>query len=137
MRLPGWLGAASGSLARRRLADRFDRREALRRGVRLLGCVALLWGFHGATTPRNLKRLRPGNRPDRAWMNAKGMCVFPLAGDEIPRTGGQLADSLLGGGRGIFALPRPRRGVELAGGPPPPLHKMTGDPPRAAPHPPH
>ena len=72
MRLPRWLGAASGAFARRqRWADRVDRREALCRSVRLLGCLALLWGFHGATNTRNLKRLRPGNRPDRAWMNAK------------------------------------------------------------------
>src|SRR4051812_28272222 len=112
MRLPWWLDASA--LFAQRPVGRTGRREVVWRTVRLLGCLALLWAFHGATNPRTLKRLRP-NRPDRAWMNAKGMCVFPLAGDEIPRTGGQLADSLLGGWRDVFAFPDSGRVLDLSG----------------------
>src|SRR5437764_6496489 len=126
MRLPSWLRATR--LIAPRPAGRFKRHDVLNRTVRLLGCVALLWGFHGATNTRNLKRLRPGaNRPDRAWMNAKGMCVFPLAGDEIPRTGGQLAESLLGGWRDIFSFPDRSHVVELTGGRYPAIDTMTVD----------
>jgi hypothetical protein len=126
MRLPRWLRATR--LIAPRPAGRFKRHNVLGRTVRLLGCVALLWGFHGATNTRNLKRLRPGaNRPDRAWMNAKGMCVFPLAGDEIPRTGGQLAESLLGGWRDIFSFPDRSHVVELTGGRYPAIDTVTVD----------
>jgi hypothetical protein len=58
---------------------------------------------------------RPGNT-DQVWMSAKGLCAFPLAADEIPRTGAELAESMLGGWSSVFTFQRKEGVIEFSGG---------------------
>jgi hypothetical protein len=60
-------------------------------------------------------------------MNAKAVCVFPLGRDELPRTGGQLTQSMLDGWRGVFAIRDPANVVDLAGGRYPAVDEMNVD----------
>ena len=65
-----------------------------------------------------------------AWLNAKGICAFPLeklGTTELPRTGGQLAASMLGGWKGVFTFREPSGVVDVFGGRYPAVESLTVD----------
>lgn len=65
--------------------------------------------------------------PEKAWISAKGFCCFPLATDDLPRTGGQLADSMNGGWKDVFTIHDPQQAVEFEGGRYPAVDQMRVD----------
>jgi len=75
--------------------------------------------------------------PDRAWISAKGFCCFPLANDDLPRTGRQLADSMTGGWKDVFTSLDPSRAVDIEGGRYPAVDEMRVDLSRAVVNPNH
>src|SRR4051812_9271153 len=80
----------------------FNRRDFLTRGLQAAGCALVAWRFIGAARGKPPVKPKKPAKPQEVWLNAKGMCAFPLAGDEIPRTGAQLARSMLGGWNSVF-----------------------------------
>src|SRR5688572_22343438 len=102
----------------------------------LIACLTALVagaGCAGAAKPLPPKpvvvRVQPTPPPrlEKPWMNARGICVFPLDRDGIPRTGGQLAASMLGGWKNVFKLPNPSAAIDIAGGRYPAVESMTID----------
>ncbi len=75
--------------------------------------------------------------PDKAWISAKGFCCFPLAKDDLPRTGGQLADSMTRGWKDVFKSPLPPSVVDIEGGRYPAIDEMRVDLSRAVVNPEH
>ncbi len=56
-------------------------------------CLVMMWGFdHPAFRAEGARVRKP-----RAWFDAKGFCVFPLADGPLPKSRQELNDSLNGG----------------------------------------
>ena len=101
-----------------------------RSGTQAAFAVLVLGGFLGNTTPARSAHVSTATRlrePDRAWISAKGFCCFPLATDDLPRTGGQLADSMNGGWKDVFTTFDPDRTVDFEGGRYPAVDQMRVD----------
>lgn len=97
-------------------------RDRLRAAPPLLACAGFALLLSGATpAPKKVKR------PPPAWIAAKTMCIFPLADDGLPRTGGQLAEAMLGGWKGVFTLRDPDRAVYMQGGRYPAIDSLNVD----------
>jgi len=92
--------------------------------------VLVLAALLGCTTPASSARVSSATKtrePDRAWISAKGFCCFPLATDDLPRTGGQLADSMNGGWKDVFTIHDPEHAVDFEGGRYPVVDQMRVD----------
>jgi hypothetical protein len=134
MPLPQWLnvldtlGALVGAEAD---TPEQSRRALLGRSVGLIAGLAGAWSLSSPGTAAASDR--PG-RPSRrrrkredAWFSARSVLAFPLATYELPRTGGQLAESMLAGWKDVFTLRDPRRAIWFEGGRYPAIDKMTID----------
>lgn len=65
--------------------------------------------------------------PAEPWINAKSFCILPLSAPEVPRTGGQLVESLLNAWKAGLKLPAPERAVTIVGGRYPSVREMRVD----------
>ena len=74
---------------------------------------------------RNIRKTAPAT--DKAWINAKTFCCFPLSQDDVPRTGQQLARSMVGGWKNSLMLPDPAAVVDIEGGRYPAVDSMRVD----------
>lgn len=114
MSLSKWLPRPWRSRPQTGPGGRKSRRQFLGAAARLAGYAALVGGLHGAVPAKELRNLR--KKPDRAWLNARGICVLPLAKDRLPASAPALTASLLGGWKDVFTFPDADRVVTLSGG---------------------
>jgi hypothetical protein len=92
--------------------------------------VSLLCALLGSATPARSAHVPSAARPrepERAWISAKGFCCFPLVTDDLPKTGGQLADSMNAGWKDVFTSHDPERAVDFEGGRYPAVDQMRVD----------
>ena len=86
-------------------------------GLLALGSTALL-----SAPRRALALARPGRprrrkkKDEEAWLDGKGMCVFPFAAERLPETAGGFATAMEQGYRRSLRLPRDAPVVETSGG---------------------
>ena len=134
MPLPQWLSVLEtiGGLVRSNAAAPDETRRALlARTAGLIGCLAGGWAQgsprspSASAPPRRIRRRR--QKQEEAWLNARTMLAFPLAAYDLPRTGAQLADSMLAGWKDVFTLRDPQRAIWFEGGRYPAVESMTVD----------
>ena len=104
---------------RLRLRGAFDRRAA--EALTVAVCGFLLLTNLGAAAAH----AAPGR--DKAWFDAKSVCVFPLGAGSMPHDSQQLVDSLAEGWTRSIVLPDPARAVSIAGGAFPAITALTID----------
>jgi hypothetical protein len=81
-------------------------------GVSLAGWVSPV---PADAKPRPAARFRPPPE-EKAWINGKGMCVFPFADDRLPDTADDFAAAMERGYRKALKLPDDAKVVTTAGG---------------------
>jgi hypothetical protein len=87
-------------------------------------CSAAASGCTHAPPPQQVKA-KP-KAPD-AWISARSFCVLPLSKDEVPRTGGQLATSVVTALKQGLKLKDPAQAVTIVGGRYPAVDTMRVD----------
>lgn len=92
-------------------------------GIGLTAAVTSGCSSHRPAAPR----AKLARKAAEAWISAKSFCVLPLAAAEIPRTGGQLTDSLLGGWKGALRFTDPAKVVTIVGGHYPAIDSLRVD----------
>jgi hypothetical protein len=134
MPLPQWLNVLETmrGLVRAGDATEESRRAILARSVGLIGGLAGVWGVASPQTATGAERKGQSNRrrwrrPEEAWLNARNVLAFPLAKYELPRTGGQLVESMLAGWQDVFVLRDPQRAIWFEGGRYPAVDSLTID----------
>jgi hypothetical protein len=134
MPLPQWLNVLEmlrGVVSAEPDGPDESRRALLGRSVGLLGALAGGWALaspeSAAASDRPGRPSRRRRKREDAWFNARTVLAFPLAAYELPRTGGQLADSMLAGWKDVFTLRDPRRAIWFEGGRYPAVEKLTID----------
>lgn len=84
-----------------------------RQHVVMMLCLAILYGGPLIAKPHD--RFTPP-KEEKAWINGKGMCVFPFAANRLPDTAGDFAAAMERGYRRALKLPGNAPVVVAAGG---------------------
>lgn len=109
-----------------------ERRPAARRAAAPLAvccclAVGLSLGCAHAQKPPPPPPKPVVKQSDKAWMNARSLCVLPLDRAQVPPTREGLVASMLAGWRDVFSFPDPARVVAVRGGMYPNVDELTVD----------
>ena len=85
-------------------------RTRLRRLVGPVTCAAAAWCLNGAAAPAN----QPNS--NKAWFDAKSVCVFPLSARQMPSDREELMTAMVNGWKGALRLPDPDKVITAEGG---------------------
>ena len=86
--------------------------------VAFLGALVslLLAGAAHAGVAKSRAKAPPNPKEQKAWINGKGMCVFPFAAEELPDNADAFADAMTRGYRKAIKLPDDSSVVTTEGG---------------------
>jgi hypothetical protein len=109
-------------------SGRYGRSPAWRRlGIGTAGWSLLMLCLCGGIGRfRPAPATRPGD-PNRAWIEARSLCIFPLAGSTLPQSTDGLAQSLVDGLKGRMRLAAGREPVTIDGSAFPAINALRVD----------